>query len=66
MERSSRVVLNQRVQPIPKRVRAASGESSVVGEGLAEVHSEFPGSLSSDFKQFQAISSELKSQSRTT
>ena len=42
MERSGSVVLNQHVQPIPKRVRAASGESSVVGEGLAEVHSEFP------------------------
>lgn len=41
MERSSRVVLNQRVQPIPKRDRAASGESSVVGEGLAELHFDF-------------------------
>ena len=41
MERTSRVVLNQRVQPIPKRDRAASGESSVVGEGLAELHFDF-------------------------
>lgn len=49
MERSSRVVLNQRVQPIPKRDRAASGESSVVGEGLAELHFDFLIFFSSNF-----------------